>query len=362
MLVRRLIAAKYSVTALDALLYGSESLRGLREKSRFKLIESDFRDVGTVVESMHGIDGVVHLGAIVGDEACALDERLTQDVNVAGTGMLANVARSMGARRFVFASTCSVYGASDHLLDERSEPKPASLYARSKVASEQHVLRLADDRFAPTVLRLGTIFGLSPRPRFDLALNHLTARAMTEKTITISGGGQWRPFVHVGDAANAIVATLESPRDAVGGEILNVGSDSENYRLEQVGALIKGAVPDVDVVTDRTNPDRRDYRVSFAKFRERVGPMHVTSVLDGIREIGQAIADGVIGNFRDPKFNNHQTLANDGMAGLARLHASESWDGAAIERHIAGSAGKRRAAPRRRASVRRLDAPGESPA
>lgn len=311
---------------------------------------------------MRGVDGVVHLGAIVGDAACALDERLAQDVNTAATGMIAEVAKFMGARRFVFASTCSVYGASDLTLDERSELNPASLYARSKIVSEQHVLRLADDRFAPTVLRLATIFGLSPRPRFDLALNILTARAITEKTITISGGRQWRPFVHVGDAANAIVSTLEAPVAAVGREILNVGSDSENYRLEQIGALIKDAVPGVRVVTDPADPDRRNYRVSFAKFRERVGPLRSTSVLEGIHEIGQAVADGVVGDFRDPKYSNHRALANGGLRGLSRSLSSGPCDRAAIERHIAASAGKRRTASRRRAPVSRLAAPGESPA
>ncbi len=158
-LVRKLLQQGYSVTVLDALLYGDESIRELYGQPRLEFIKGDFRDIGSVVNAMRGIDAVVHLGALVGDPACAIDEKLTIEINLAATRMIAEVAKGFGVQRFLFASTCSVYGASEELSHEESELKPVSLYARTKISSEQALLSLAGSRFAPTIVRFATIFG-----------------------------------------------------------------------------------------------------------------------------------------------------------------------------------------------------------
>lgn len=317
-LVRKLLGRGYDVTVLDALLYGDESIRELYGSERFELIRGDLRDIEAVVRALQYADAVVHLGALVGDPACALDEKLTLEINLAATRMIAEAARGFGVQRFIFASTCSVYGASDQVLDERSALNPVSLYARTKIDSERVLLALKGDRFAPVILRFGTIYGLSPRPRFDLVINLLAARAVFEKSITIFGGDQWRPFIHVDDAAEAIVKCLEAPLHAVDGQIFNVGSDDQNYQIAQLADLIKALIPDVQVMRAGEDVDKRNYRVSFAKIRNHLGftPRH--TVADGILEIKAAIEDGRIRDYRDSRYSNFEMLSGENGSALIR--------------------------------------------
>jgi nucleoside-diphosphate-sugar epimerase len=263
-------------------------------------------------------NAVVHLGALVGDPACALDEKLALEINLAATRMIAEVARGFGIQRFIFASTCSVYGASDQLLDERSALNPVSLYARTKIDSERVLLALNDDRFAPIILRFATVYGLSPRPRFDLVVNLLAAQAVCEKRITIFGGNQWRPFIHVNDAAEAILKCLEAPLHVVKGQIFNVGSDDQNYQIAQLGDLIKKLIPDVEVIRQGDDTDRRNYRVSFAKIRKHLGFTPRYTVADGILEIKAAIEAGRIRDYRDARYSNYKTLSNEDNITLIR--------------------------------------------
>lgn len=317
-LVRKLLDRGYYVTILDALLYGDEGIRDLYGRPQFELIHGDFRDVEAVVRAMQYADAVVHLGAIVGDPACALDEKLTLEINLAATRLIAEVARGFGVQRFIFASTCSVYGASDQLLDERSALNPISLYARTKMDSERVLMALNDDRFAPIILRFATVYGLSPRPRFDLVINLLAASAVCEKRITIFGGDQWRPFIHVDDAAEAILKCLEAPLYAVKGQIFNVGSDDQNYQIAQLGDIIKELIPDVEVIRQGEDVDKRNYRVSFAKIRRHLGFIPRHTVVDGILEIKAAIEDGRIRDYRDARYSNYKTLSEKSNATLIR--------------------------------------------
>ena len=322
-LVRQLLDRGYNVTVLDALIYGDEGIRSLHGKPRFTFIKGDLRDIEAVVGAIQGMDSVIHLGALVGDPACAIDEKLTLEINLAATRMISEVAKGYGVQRFIFASTCSVYGASEELLNEKSALNPVSLYAKSKIASEDVILHLADDRFAPTILRFATIFGISPRLRFDLVVNFLTARAMVEKSITIMGGQQWRPFIHVADAAEAIVRALEAPAIVVRGEVFNVGSDAENYQIAHIGELVKKSVPDIEVVTAGGDADRRNYRVSFRKFEGHVGFIPGRTVASGIAEIKQAMHEGAVGNYLSPKYSNHKSLAEEGA--VVRIQRDDAW-------------------------------------
>jgi nucleoside-diphosphate-sugar epimerase len=317
-LVRTLLDQGYGVTVLDALIYGNGSIRDLHGRPHFHFIHNDFRNIEAVVQAMQYADAVVHLGALVGDPACALDDRVTLEINLSATRMIAETARGFSVQRFIFASTCSVYGASDQLLNERSALNPVSLYARTKMDSERVLLGLNHDRFTPIILRFGTIYGLSPRPRFDLVINVLTAKATCEKSISIFGGDQWRPFVHVDDAAEAILKCLQAPLHAVKGQVFNVGSDDQNYRIAQLGDFIKELVPDVQVVHKGDDVDERNYRVSFAKIRNHLGftPRH--TVRDGILEIKAALEDGRIADYRDARYSNYKTLSEESNAALIR--------------------------------------------
>ena len=317
-LVRKLLDRGYNVTVLDALVYGDEGIRDLYGRLGFELIHDDMRNVEAVVRAMQYADAVVHLGALVGDPACALDERLTLEINLAATRMIAEAARGFGVQRFIFASTCSVYGASDQILDERSALNPISLYARTKIDSERVLLTLNDDRFTPVILRFATIYGLSPRPRFDLVINLLAAQAVCEKRITIFGGGQWRPFIHVDDAAEAILQCLEAPLPVVKGQIFNVGSDDQNYQIAQLGDLIKELIPDVQVIHQGEDVDQRNYRVSFVKIRKHLGFTPRRTVADGILEIKAAIESGRIRDYQDARYSNYKTLSEEGNVVLIR--------------------------------------------
>ena len=302
-LTRRLLDLGYGVRVLDLLLYGDEPIRPFYDHPNFELVYGDFRHIDAVVQAARGVDSIVHLGAIVGDSACKLCGELTVEINLRATRTIAEVGKGFGVRRFVFASTCSVYGASDEILDEHSALNPISLYARTKVESEKVLLSLADDNFAPVILRFGTVFGLSGRPRFDLVVNLLTAKAIQDGQVGIVGGQQWRPFVHVSDVAEAIRLALVAPKAAVCGQIFNVGSDAQNYQIADLGELIAEMVPTARVITEQKEDDR-NYRVRFDKIYNELGFQAAHTVPDGIAEIIEAFATGQLEDYRDPRYNN----------------------------------------------------------
>jgi nucleoside-diphosphate-sugar epimerase len=312
-LLPQLLSRGYRVRLFDLLLFGTEPIAAVLDHPNLEIIRGDFRQVDLVVEAMRGVDAVIHLGAIVGDPACALDEELTIEVNLMATRMIAEVAKGSGVRRFVFASTCSVYGASDEILDEHSALNPVSLYARSKIASERVLRRMACSAFSPVILRFGTIFGLSGRTRFDLVVNLLTAKAVMEKQITVFGGDQWRPFVHVEDAAAAVVKVLEAPRELAHNEIFNVGSDKLNYTIQQVGELVQRLVPQARLISMGDDSDRRNYRVSFAKIHNRLGFTRHRPLEYGIQQVIDAIRRGQVLDYHEARYSNVKFLS-DGTA------------------------------------------------
>jgi nucleoside-diphosphate-sugar epimerase len=307
-LVRKLLNAGYNVTVMDAFVYGNDSLQEHYGKRGFSVIEGDLRDVEAVIRALQYSDAVVHLGGLVGDPACALDEKLTTEVNLASTRLIAEAARGFGVQRFIFASSCSVYGASDQLLNERSKLDPVSLYARTKVESEKVLLNLEDLDFAPIILRFGTFYGFSRRPRFDLVVNLLTAKAVSEKQITIMGGDQWRPFIHVEDGATSILKCLQAPLASVKGEIFNVGADKENYTIDQIGELVQKAVPDAEIVRGEQEGAAANYRVSFAKISKYIGFEPEYTVEDGVAEIKDALELGLIPQYKDAIYSNIRVL------------------------------------------------------
>lgn len=310
-LTRKLLEKGYYVTVLDSLLYGDSSLKELFGNNKFELIKGDMRNVEAVAKAMQYNDAVIHLGALVGDPACAIDENLTLEINLAATRMIGELARGFGLKRFIFASTCSVYGASNEILNEKSIVNPLSIYAKTKLASEEALFKLSNESFCCTVLRFATVYGLSPRPRFDLVVNLLAAKATVDKSITIFGGEQWRPFVHVDDVAEAIVLCLEVPFQLINGEIFNVGSDQQNYKLSQLGEIVKQLFPEVKVINEDKNIDIRNYKVSFAKIHKLLGFKPRRSIIDGMLEIKEAIENGIVNNYKDLKYSNYKTLLDE---------------------------------------------------
>lgn len=311
-LIPKLLAQGYRVRLLDMLLYGPDPIQAIADHSHLEVIEADFRQVDKVVDAMQDVDAVIHLGAIVGDPACALDEKLTTEINLMATRMIAEVAKGSGVNRFIFASTCSVYGASDQILDEYSALKPVSLYAMSKIASERVLLQMADERFAPTILRFGTIYGLSGRTRFDLVVNLLTATAVVDKKVTIIGGDQWRPFLHVDDAALALIRCLNAQLRIVRDEVINVGSNGQNYTIRQVGEVICGLVPAAELIETEHNGDLRNYRVDFSKITNLVDFNPAWTLDAGVRQVIDALESGAVKNYKDPKYSNVRFLSEEG--------------------------------------------------
>lgn len=308
-LVPMLLERGYKVRVLDSLIFGSDSLSPVASHINYEFVRGDVRDIQAVVNAMKGCDAVIHLAAIVGDPACEIDRSLTIEINRVATRMLVEIAKGYGVHRFLFASTCSVYGASDFLVDEHTQPVPISTYAETKVDSEKVLLDAAGPEISVTVLRLGTLFGLSQRPRFDLVVNLLTARAATKSEITIFNGEQWRPFLHVRDAARAFVKVLESPAPVVSGEIFNVGAYSMNLRLREVSEAIARIIP-TTTVNHVENEDRRNYRASFDKIHTRLGFSCEVDLDEGIREIYEAIRLGKISDFTAENFYNHSVIRN----------------------------------------------------
>jgi nucleoside-diphosphate-sugar epimerase len=323
-LVRTLLARGDAVTVMDPLMYGDDGIRELYGDPRFEVLRADARDGAAVAEACRGMTGVVHLGGLVGDPACEMDRALTLEVNLDATRSTAEAAMGAGVRRFVFASTCAVYGAGGgELLTEDSPLRPVSLYAETKARSERVLLDMAGPSFEPVVLRFGTFYGASARPRFDLVVNLLVARAMQEGVITVRGGRQWRPFVHVRDGADAIVACLDARPEVVGGRVFNVGADQQNRTLGQVAALIAELIPGVRVVRGPGEPDEPDYRVSFARIRSTLGFVAGRTLADGILEIGRELLMGSIADYREARYSNHGSLANGAADVLrGRLEAS----------------------------------------
>jgi len=226
----------------------------------------DLRDVQTT--DLQGFDAVIHLAALSNDPMSDLNPEITYDINHAASVRLARLAKEAGIPRFLYSSSCSSYGtAGDDLVDETAALNPISAYAISKVRAERDVARLADDSFSPTFLRNATAYGVSPRLRFDLVLNNLTAWAYAKGRVHIkSDGTPWRPIVHIEDISRAFLAVLAAPRDVVHNQALNVGQTEENYRIRQLADIVQKVVPGSQIEYARDGgPDPRCYRVDFGK-------------------------------------------------------------------------------------------------
>lgn len=302
-LTRFLLENHYDVTILDLFLFGRDHLEPLRKRYKhLKVIEGDIRNANDLSHAVKDADVVINLAGLVGDPACSLDEDETWLHNIASSNLLVNICNYFGTKRLLFASSCSVYGAapSEMLLNEGSRKNPVSLYARTKIESERIFEREFNGVYS--AIRLGTVFGVSLRPRFDLVVNKLTAEAVCEGGFQIFGGKQYRAFASSYDAAMAFKALIEAEHKYIDREAFNVCVESINMigLAQRIAEQVPGSKP--EFVT--TQEDNRNYRVSSDKIQNLLGFKHRYTVEDGVRQIADYVRRERP-NYTDHIYHNH---------------------------------------------------------
>lgn len=311
-LTRRLLEDGWSVRVLDLFLYGRQSLEGL--EGDIEILAGDAKNIDTLVDAVDAVDAVVYLAELVGDPAVSQAPQTALKTNYLAVTALAHLCEYLNINRFVYTSSCSVYGASespDELLTEQSPTAPVSLYGKIKLLVEEAVLAMArrpNQLFAPTILRLGTVYGASPRARFDLVVNTLTKNAATCGAIDLFGGEQWRPHVHVDDVALAIRTVLDAPLDRVRAQLFNVGSTEQNFTVNALGDLIAEEFPSLVINRKNADVDPRNYRVDCQKIADVLDFETARTVTDGVRELKAALESGDFGDLDQARFSNLQTI------------------------------------------------------
>jgi nucleoside-diphosphate-sugar epimerase len=307
-LVRQLLNKGYQVRAFDSLKFGGDALYDVMLHPNFEFMMGDIRDEQKVNEALQGIDAIAHLAAIVGDPACKKYSDEARETNWLGSVALFEAAEKAGVKRFVFASTCSNYGKMpdpDSFVTETSELRPVSLYAELKVQFEKYLLEeRKDSNICSTALRFSTVYGFSPRIRFDLTVNEFTRNATIHGEQEIWGAQFWRPYCHVDDLARSVVLVLESPEEKVRANVYNVGTTEENYNKGMIIEEVCKVVPNVQVNYVEMNEDPRDYRVNFDKIKNDLGYTITKRVPDGVKEIYTLLKTGIVTDSFAQKFRN----------------------------------------------------------
>jgi nucleoside-diphosphate-sugar epimerase len=317
LLTSELLRLNYRVTILDSLLFGGESLMPFLHHPNFQFVKADVTEKRAIKDSCRDgwqkPDAIVHLAAIVGFPACqAVGKQVAWRYNVEATKMVFGQAADLGVERFVFASTYSNYGLSEDgkPVTEESPLNPQSLYAETKIASEEFLLSQADSSCAPLLFRFATLYGLSPRTRFDLIVNQFVLEAFTKRMLIIYQRGYSRSFVHIRDVARGIIMGLEAERSRIQGQVFNLGTDDGNYSKDDIVRLVLKRMPETIVeYKDLTfGGDMRDITVSFAKIKNVLGFNTTLDVDDGIREMLFALKTGIIQDPTDSRYRNAQFI------------------------------------------------------
>ena len=287
-LVPMLKEAGHEVRGFDTALFRECALTPF---DRPPTIRKDIRDVEAA--DIEGVDAIIHLAGLANDPLGDLDPPVTYEINHQATVRLAELAKKAGIQRFLYASTCSVYGAAgEDMIDEETAPNPVTPYARSKIMSEQDLLKLVGDDFCPVFLRAATAYGVSPYLRFDLALNNLVAWAYTTKQVYLkSDGMSWRPLVHIRDIARGYMTLLDAPKEKVCARAFNIGNSEENYRIVSLAELVRDGVPGSTLThADDASPDKRSYRVSCDLIKRTLPEYQTTwTATRGIDEVYQIV-------------------------------------------------------------------------
>jgi nucleoside-diphosphate-sugar epimerase len=314
MLTAELLRQGYLVTVIDNLLYGGESLLGFTKHTGFNFIKADLCEPGTLRQSIKSEwprpSTLIHLSAIVGFPACqAVGRQAAFYYNVDAVRRTYDQAESLGIKKFIFSSTYSVYGQSEkgEILTEDSPLNPQSIYAETKIAAEEWLRsQSGQTKLQPLIFRLATLFGLSPRTRFDLIINQFVLDAYLTRELIIYQRGYSRSFIHVFDVVRCLIAAIQATREVLPEHIYNLGTDNGNFTKDEIVALIIKRFPEIEIdYKDLTfGGDMRDIHVSFLKLSKALNYNAVLSVDDGIRELTQALKSGMISNPRDRRYRN----------------------------------------------------------
>lgn len=319
-LVEILLKNKNKVRVLDNFMYSGSSLDMHRNDKNLEIVKGECTDYSVLIPAMDGCSAVIHLAGLVGDPACAVDANLTRYTNILSTRLTFLASSAMGIQKFIFASSCSVYGVSDIKVDEKSKLNPVSLYAETKIDSENELLKLGkNSSTSVTILRFATVFGHSHRPRFDLVANIFSSNIANGKDINVYGPQQWRPFIHVYDIAKAIQIVIEAKDSLVRNQIFNVGDDDLNMTLGDLARRIfenYNKTSNKKNKTNKTNKtkinfidgnksDMRNYMVSFEKINKVLNFKATRTVESGSMEIIDNFYKSVYGNPKSIKYSNY---------------------------------------------------------
>jgi len=289
-LMPMLIDNGYEPTGLDICYFADGNLIDY-ERTQHKIIKKDLRDLTIEDIKDRGFDAVIHLAALSNDPLGMLDENLTLEINFESTIKLAKLAKKSGIKRFIYSSSCSLYGAGSGIqLTEKAVPNPQTSYGKSKILSEIGLSKLADDNFSPVYMRNATAYGISPRMRFDLVVNSLAGYAKVENKIKILGDGKpWRPLVHIKDISMAMITALKSDRDVIHNQSFNIGDNNENYQIRQIATVIKdNYYKDCEITIAKNDAsDARDYNVCFDKMNNILGYKCKNLLSNSIIDIGK---------------------------------------------------------------------------
>ena len=317
LLTSELLRANYRVTVLDSLLFGGESLVPFLHHPNFHFVKADVTEPRAIKDALRDNwqkpNAIVHLAAIVGFPACqAVGKQVAWRYNVDATKLVFGQAIDLGVDRFLFSSTYSNYGLSPDgkPVTEESPLNPQSLYAETKIASEEFLLTQRDASCTPLVFRFATLYGISPRTRFDLIVNQFVLEAFTKRELIIYQRGYSRSFVHIRDVVRGVIMGLEAERSKICAEVFNLGTDNGNYSKDDIVRLVLKRLPETIVeYKDLTfGGDMRDITVSFAKIKNVLGFDTTLDVDDGIRELLFALKAGIIRNPTDERYRNAQFI------------------------------------------------------
>ncbi len=305
-----LLKKNYRVHVLDRFYFGRSGLHEVEDYPHLKVTDVDISHHENIPHLFKDVQTVVHLASISNDPSGDLDPNLTIQTNFLATLSLARRAKEEGVKQFIFISSCSVYGANeDKFLGEDSEVGPVTLYALSKLQCEKELIPLADENFSVTILRFSTLFGYSPRMRFDLAVNAMVKRALQGQPILVNGDGkQYRPFLHIKDAARAILHIIESDSAIVNRGIFNVGNETLNFMIKDLAQHIQLHLSKARIERIESNNDRRSYRVLFHRFEKTCNFKTQYLIEDGVREIQEAYQKGLLQDMDHPRYYNVEVM------------------------------------------------------
>ncbi|MBK7316613.1 NAD(P)-dependent oxidoreductase [Candidatus Villigracilis affinis] len=316
-LTSELLRQNYRVSILDSLLFGGESIVPFLNHPNFHFVKTDVTEKRAVKDAIkkdwQKPDSVIHLAGIVGFPACqAVGKQVAWKYNVEATKMVFEQSADLGVERFVFASTYSNYGLSPDgkPVNEETPLNPQSLYAETKIAAEEFLLAQKDAAIAPLLFRFATLYGISPRTRFDLIVNQFVLDAFTKRFLIIYQRGYSRSFVHIRDVVRGVIMGLEAEKAKVRGQVFNLGTDNGNYSKDDIVRLVLKRMPETVVeYKDLTfGGDMRDITVSFEKIRNVLGFETTLDVDDGVREVLFALKSGLIRNPTDDRYRNAQFI------------------------------------------------------